>query len=203
MEQNFRFKFITINFLSTLISFFYSIFSFYLFWLISFTEVYFSLLYFTLLYFTLLYFTSVYFSVLYCTLLYFTSLYFTLLYFTLFYFTLLPSVFYFISQNFTLLYDTFPTLLFSIGVYSTLLHLTFLFHSLFLGNSMTQINNYKASTVFQQLFTNEEIAVCVFFLFTSPIWFLAIFSIRIVQIFSGKFVVFTVIYSLASNYFLV
>ena len=60
-----------------------------------------------------------------------------------------------------------------------------------LGNSMTHIsNNYKAPTVFQQLFTNEEIAICLFFLLTSPIWFLAIFSVRMCQIFSGNFNIF-------------
>ena len=85
----------------------------------------------------------------------------------------------------------------------------FIYHSDFfyisLGNSMTHINNnFKAPTVFQQLFTNEEIAICLFFLLTSPIWFLAIFSVQMCQIFSGNFYIFEKSsFSLFSSYSLI
>lgn len=53
--------------------------------------------------------------------------------------------------------------------------------------SLCHVNSYKAPNIpHTQLFTREEIAMCVFFLFTSPIWFLSIFSVRMAKIMTGK-----------------
>ena len=55
------------------------------------------------------------------------------------------------------------------------------------SGSLLHVNSYKAPHIpHTQLFTGEEIAMCVFFLFTSPVWFLSIFSVRMAKIITGK-----------------
>ena len=70
------------------------------------------------------------------------------------------------------------------------------------------MSSYRAPTITHaQLFTNEEIVMCLFFLLTTPIWFLAIFSVRMAKIVTGileehfYFILFLV-YCYISIYFL-